>query len=327
MNERDTLILSLLNIIKDYQNASMSQLHIAKWINQFNPRVQIPILHELVHVFQKTYISAHTMTKAIEDFNALILYNLHNLNSKVCLLNIQKGGNSQAHMLQLANELMMRKHGHSIYTMTGGQESFVYLDDVSFSGNRIIRDIGDWIKQAAPLTARVNICLIHRHSSGYFYVERQLKRIIDASGKNIQVQWKKLTPHHHEYENLLAFIHQRDVLSPTSIPDDAMVHAFIQRMNHDVQLRVAGQNSKNNLFSSEAGRHILEQEFLKAGVRIRNQSSHMVDTLRPLGYTKLDTLGFGSLVVTYRNCPNTTPLALWAGDPWYPLFPRTTNTK
>ncbi len=41
----------------------------------------------------------------------------------------------------------------------------------------------------------------------------------------------------------------------------------------------------------------------------------------------LETLGFGSLVVTFRNCPNNAPLALWVGDPWYPLFPRTTNSQ
>jgi hypothetical protein len=40
----------------------------------------------------------------------------------------------------------------------------------------------------------------------------------------------------------------------------------------------------------------------------------------------LVTLGFGSLIVTYRNCPNNAPLALWVDHPWYPLFPRTTNT-
>ena len=41
----------------------------------------------------------------------------------------------------------------------------------------------------------------------------------------------------------------------------------------------------------------------------------------------LETLGFGSLIVTYRNCPNNAPLALWVDAPWYPLFPRTTNTQ
>jgi hypothetical protein len=47
---------------------------------------------------------------------------------------------------------------------------------------------------------------------------------------------------------------------------------------------------------------------------------------RPLGHMTLVTLGFGSLIVTYRNCPNNAPLALWVDHPWYPLFPRTTNT-
>jgi hypothetical protein len=45
-----------------------------------------------------------------------------------------------------------------------------------------------------------------------------------------------------------------------------------------------------------------------------------------LGFTGLRTLGFGSVIVTFRNCPNTCPLPFWAGDPWYPLFPRSTNT-
>jgi hypothetical protein len=39
----------------------------------------------------------------------------------------------------------------------------------------------------------------------------------------------------------------------------------------------------------------------------------------------LETLGFGSTLVTFRNCPNNCPLAFWAGYPWYPLFQRKTN--
>jgi hypothetical protein len=42
---------------------------------------------------------------------------------------------------------------------------------------------------------------------------------------------------------------------------------------------------------------------------------------------KLETLGFGSLIVTFRNCPNNAPLAFWVDSPWYPLFPRTTNSN
>ena len=49
------------------------------------------------------------------------------------------------------------------------------------------------------------------------------------------------------------------------------------------------------------------------------------EAIRPLGFSLMKTLGFGSPVVSFNNCPNTAPLALWAGDPWYPLFPRRAN--
>jgi hypothetical protein len=55
--------------------------------------------------------------------------------------------------------------------------------------------------------------------------------------------------------------------------------------------------------------------------------------MRPLGYDYLKSLGFGAILVTYRNIANNCPLALWWGDPnkayplnaWYPLFPRIVN--
>jgi hypothetical protein len=39
----------------------------------------------------------------------------------------------------------------------------------------------------------------------------------------------------------------------------------------------------------------------------------------------LQTVGFGALIVTFRNCANNCPLGFWVDDPWYPLFPRKTN--
>jgi hypothetical protein len=70
-----------------------------------------------------------------------------------------------------------------------------------------------------------------------------------------------------------------------------------------------------------------------AGVRIRSFSQNPSAALRPLGFGHFG-LGFGSTIVTFRNCPNNAPLALWWGDPkasaahpfnkWYPLFQRKT---
>jgi hypothetical protein len=58
---------------------------------------------------------------------------------------------------------------------------------------------------------------------------------------------------------------------------------------------------ENKFFLSEAGRHLLEQEFLKAGLYIRSVCSHLNKYQRPLGNMVLDTLGFGSLFVTFRD--------------------------
>ena len=82
-------------------------------------------------------------------------------------------------------------------------------------------------------------------------------------------------------------------------------------------------------FSSEAGRQVLESEFLIAGAKIRAMSENPKQSMRPLGFSPFG-VGFGSMIVTYRNCPNNCPLAMWWGDPeatsgalhWYPLLQR-----
>lgn len=97
--------------------------------------------------------------------------------------------------------------------------------------------------------------------------------------------------------------------------------------------RQPGGKLQYNVFSSEEGRQLLERELLLAGMRIRAFCKNPNRALRPLGFSSF-ALGFGSMIVTFRNCPNNCPLALWWGDPhaglnhpfskWYPLFPRKT---
>ena len=117
------------------------------------------------------------------------------------------------------------------------------------------------------------------------------------------------------------------MLRPTAIPNDPAVQAYVAAMRYQPTLRTAGNPGTANLFSSDAAKILLEQEFLKTGVHIRQICPNLGDTQRPLGHMTLETLGFGSLIVTYRNCPNNAPLAFWVDAPWYPLFPRTTNTQ
>ena len=117
------------------------------------------------------------------------------------------------------------------------------------------------------------------------------------------------------------------MLRPTAIPNDPAVQAHVAAMRYPPTLRAAGNPGAAGLFSSDAAKILLEQEFLKAGVHIRQICPNLSAVQRPLGHMTLETLGFGSLIVTYRNCPNNAPLAFWVDAPWYPLFPRTTNTQ
>jgi hypothetical protein len=108
------------------------------------------------------------------------------------------------------------------------------------------------------------------------------------------------------------------------IPNDAPTVKYVQAMKYQPTLRTAVAQH-DSIFSSEEGRATLEQQFLVAGVKIRRISPYLNEYQRPLGNSVLETLGFGTLIATFRNCPNNAPLALWAGNPWHPLFPRRTN--
>ena len=84
---------------------------------------------------------------------------------------------------------------------------------------------------------------------------------------------------------------------------------------------------------SQAEMRMLFGEILKERYGLNIDHGGPSEMLKPLGYSLFDP-GFGSMFVTYRNCPNNCPLALWYGNPeypsnhpfsrWYPLFPRKT---
>ena len=159
------------------------------------------------------------------------------------------------------------------------------------------------------------------HRGGLWYASQKIQEAATGAEKSVDISWWRCL----EIEDRKSSINVSDVLRPTSLPTDKLTTDYVQALSYPPTLRTAGNRGENEFFSSEAGRHLLEQEFLKKGLYIRSVCPHLNKYQRPLGNMVLDTLGFGSLFVTFRNCPNNCPLALWAGDPWYPLFPRKVN--
>lgn len=233
-------------------------------------------------------------------------------------------------MLVLFGESLKEQLGIDIENCGKESGPFIYLDDVLFSGNRIGNDISLWIKQGSPKEATVHIIVFAVHTLGEWQMMTRIRREATEAGKKIDFHlWRAVS-----LENRKSCCDTSEVLWPIALPGDPAVKAYAeQEERFPFKPRKRGGKLKNNIFSSEDGRQLLEREFLLAGVRILDMCNNPKKVMRPLGFSNFG-LGFGSMLVTFRNCPNNCPLALWWGDPeapsysplgqWYPLLPRKT---
>ncbi len=315
MTERRNLLTSITNTIKDYRAGEIAEPtpdHVDRWISQFDGNVQIPMLRELDHVFKLTYISRD---KALQLFRKIAGNFSCDFWRKAHILNIQRNGRSQFEIRNLFRQILRDQCGYDIDYQGSAGGDFVYLDDAIFTGDRVIEDFSYWLQNQAVENATLYIMVIALHEGGRYWIEQNEKRF--KLGKQIDVRfWRSIS-----FENRRTWRDQSGILVPTDIlrPEEIGVRNLNQRASH--------------FFSSVNGRQLLEREFLRAGTTIRGFASNPSQRLKPLGYSPFDP-GFGSMFVTYRNCPNNCPLALWYGDPkfssnhpfgrWYPLFPRKT---
>lgn len=330
MSERDDLLASIAHTVRDYRSgkvASPTPAHVDRWIGQFDVAVQLPMLREMDHVLQRTYFSLERVTaflRVLIQTEKLVGTDPCAFWRDVHFLDIQGGGNSQTEMLALFNELLLENCGLELAQCGSGSSSvFLYLDDAIFTGNRVRRDLEAWIRDEAPKMAVLHIVSIAFHSGGQYYANGYFDKAALSAKKTIDRTWWRSI----ELEDRKTHSDNADVLRPTHVPIDPAVQAYVRAMKYPPTLRKPGSLGTNALFATDAGRILLEQEFLKAGANIRQLCPNLGATQRPLGHITLDTLGFGSLIVTFRNCTNNAPLALWVGAPWYPLFPRTTNSQ
>lgn len=329
MSEYDSILESISETIIDYRSGEIyapSPAHIEKWVSQFNVSIRTPLLKELDHVLKKTYISKVD----VEQFIANLVKNKKFSGDNPCLfwkkvkfLNIQKEGNSQREFLQLFNGILKKECYLSIDDCGQDAETYLYLDDIIFSGNHVCKDLNSWIQSGIPQHVKVHVVVMAYHQYGRFNADRRIQSYAQKAGKQVDITWWTILT----IENRRKYIDTSDVLRPVIIPEDIDVQNYVHDCfkNYKPLLRKAGNVGVNKFFSSESGRHLLEQEFLKVGVHIKLKCPYLQNYQRPLGNDTLESLGFGSLLVTFRNCPNNCPLAFWVGDPWYPLFPRKTN--
>lgn len=326
------LMQSIANNIADYRQGEIPPRTpelISEWLQQFPAAVHDSLIQALAYVFSKTYISQNAFKaflKALASTDKLSSGSKpRDYWQQANLLCIQQGGNSQNEILKIFDEVLRETHGYSLVDTGSDEGDYIYLDDCIGTGNRVRWDVCGWLETDTPSQITLHIITPILYS-GSWWIDAKIKETAEANNKNVSLHRWRLDD--FDMENRLARRNISDVLWPTEIPDNSDVKAYtehLEKKGRPVVLRKPG-HSKYKIFKDDAQKIFLEQVFLVRGCQIRQECSNLPDNARPLGYHNLDCLGFGSMFVTYRNCPNNCPLALWVQQAEYPsLFPRKTN--
>lgn len=326
----EALAESICGIAADYRIVELGPFtpeHVIHWIEQFDADERLVVLSELKHVFEKTYFSEVKIKEFLKDVateEKLVGADPAAFWRAAGILKVQLGGASQAEMLVHFDGVLNEHLGIALEDCQPSSDTFIYVDDAVFSGNRVRNDLKPWIENLAPKKATVHVLVLAIHSNGEYYAHGHLQQAATAVGKEITIKWWRATT----IENQKFNRNKSEVFWPCELPDDPYVAQYVGMLTgggYPPTLRARGETPKEGIFSSEDGRAALEKALLRAGARARSLCANLPQNARPLGYTPLRTLGFGSTIVTFRNCPNSCPLPFWAGAPWYPLFRRKTN--
>jgi len=336
MTTRVALLKSIAHTTADYREGEMPKPtaeHVDRWISQFEGDVQLPLLQELDHVLKETYLSKEWVI----DFLTRQVKNEKLAGEDPCdfwknanFLKIQQNGDSQEEMLQVFDEGLKAECNFSIEDCGSEGGPYIYLDDGLFNGFRAGDDLDIWLEDLAPENGEVILLFIVSHSYGEWKTRQRLVRRAKDLGKKIEFHfWRAIS-----FENNPNTSKISEVFWPATLPENELLKAYLaEKHKFPFKPREEGGSCEHQIFSCEEGRQLLETQLLLAGLKIRSFCENPTPSLRPLGFSPFG-LGFGATVVTFRNCPNNSPLALWWGDPeaaeshpfskWYPLFPRKT---
>lgn len=325
------LVDELVEIASDYENCRFDQNHVRQWLEQFPEQYHKIILSELNYILERTYISK----KSSYDYIDAIINNEKVLPDSIGnykFLDIQIAGRSQSDLLDLLIESVESTVDLAVTKLDNDYEgSFVYIDDVFYTGNRLYRDIENWLNHLSDeddIKKIENLVIVYyfAHTNNLEYRMKQLQKLLPYTEITFRIG-KKLK---NDIKNLSEY----DAFLPTDkYKFSSQATKYISNID---DLRSDGQKkyikltrpeityNSSQFIGNQDNRKILEHLFFEEGVLITDQAVN--PSIKPMGYDYNPSLGFGSMVVTYRNAPNNGPLVFWWGneqlDNWYPLFPR-----
>lgn len=346
LDKIDSYCCSLSQVIESYEVSKITPEYIKLWVEQFqiSNSHKAVILDGLIHIFKRKqhFITENMLINNLEEFfagNALGAFdetNLYNDIKNTEFLDIQYKSQSQKNLIKLTNRVLEKHYNGLTNIQCKSNKDFLYIDDVTYTGTSIIKDIVEWLKSGSiQKNSRIIIYVYAAYTKAIEYINTFTKNYLEK-----------------EYEISIDFYFSREinndtnkgkieVLNPTYTEDRDVKDYIIDLMNRciinkskfkynpkSIYRRAHDDKSKDELFKNTTDRDIMEKVFLKQGIKLVREfreihKSSNAENIRPLGFNKKLTLGFGSMLVTYRNVPNNCPMVLWfEGKTWKPLFRR-----
>lgn len=355
MNNPDQ-IERLLEIIGDFRKDEIGSLmckeHVARWLSQFSKETRAVVLSEIIHIFEKWYISHDQIDNFIGKIVSYLSDQLNctqnELFSKVCFISKQSEGVSQKRIIDRLVEIY--SDNEIAVNVNGIDESlhhYVYMDDGLYTGSRARKDLMQCLKELPP-KSDLHVFYVIAASNGLRYVEDILNN--KAKEKEITLYFQKWLMLYNDKEEF------PDRTNPSTTSHRYNTHSCLWPSvasdenvcirEYREQLQKNAQNAERHpyrdyqwhddpgVFTCVEHREIVEREFLLHGIEIVN-SVATESGMYPLGYNLWPSFGFGSICAFDMNISNTCPLVLWWGnttsrgntlDNWYPLLPRRANS-
>jgi hypothetical protein len=334
MSNLDNYCDALVSEIADYRQGELTidRAHARRWVDQFAENEREFVAWQTSEIMKHWYATQADMQRVPTMLASSTSFTGGKAPADFWraanVLALQEGGSSQAEVLAVFDQVLMQTFGFRLANCGSPDGPCVYVDDCIFSGTQVRNDLRQWIEQKDVRGKKIIVVTVGCHAGGLWHVESKLADVLAPRGNTIGF-FSAVT-----IEDRKSRLADCEVLRPPLHQvADPLIDGFagiLEEKGHPPVWRPSTAKLPKG-FANEEGRAAYERIMLRKGIELRNLSKSPNDSVKPLGYTRLWTFGFGGLFTTYRNCANNAPLAWWWGDPeakdgplsqWYPLLPR-----
>lgn len=337
----------LANIINKYEVNEITPKYIEQWAEQFGLSISYKavLLEELIYIFKhkEQFVTKDMIIKKLEEFfvsNNLGAFSgeeLYNTIRNMNFLNIQDKSQSQKALLELTNVVLGKYYNGLTHSECKSNKYYIYIDDVAYTGTSVIKDVAKWLaNKNIPKNSKILIYIYAVYTKALRYIRINKIRFEKKYGISIDVYYSREI---FNYDKKGDFC-KLQVIKPTFTQDKNVMDYVTGLMKHSrrrnsefqynsklIYRKPGLEKSKDSLFKNSTDRDFIEKAFLKQGVKLAKEFYKINNpgamNVRPLGFNKQLTLGFGATLVTYRNIANNCPMVLWfESSNWKPLFRR-----